>query len=246
MISFNYTSRIQGAVRLLVLLLVLRASLGIPREKRDTLFEKYQESLDVLSQGTGIGLSLCKNLVTLLNGQIFLDEEYDSGIAGLPGAAFVVQLKQPRLPADSVLDETEQTASLQHSDGTPTVTRSTSDSEHRSDLPEKLSVLFVDDDNVLRKLFVRGVRKAAPSWEVAEAASGEAALQLVETDEFDIIFMDQVRCVVCFRFAFSFSYRIRKLSTWRVPKNSCWGPRLCTSFEDAASTAQYADSRPTT
>jgi signal transduction histidine kinase len=33
---------------------------GIPIEKRGALFEKFQSSLDVLSQGTGIGLSLVR------------------------------------------------------------------------------------------------------------------------------------------------------------------------------------------
>ena len=60
-----------------------------------------------------------------------------------------------------------------------------------SQVPENLSILFVDDDNVLQKLFARAVKKAAPSWTIAEAASGEAALQLVETSKYDLIFMDQ-------------------------------------------------------
>ena len=60
-----------------------------------------------------------------------------------------------------------------------------------SQLPENLSVLFCDDDNTLRKLFSRALKKVAPSWTIGEAASGEAALQLVETQKFDLIFMDQ-------------------------------------------------------
>jgi len=65
---------------------------GITEEMRGRLFEKYQTSLDRLSQGTGIGLSLCKNLVSLLNGDIELDETYHSGIPGQPGAKFVIRL----------------------------------------------------------------------------------------------------------------------------------------------------------
>ena len=59
-------------------------------------------------------------------------------------------------------------------------------------LPPSLSVLFVDDDPILRKLLVRGVRAIAPDWGIQEAASGEAALRLVEeSSPFDLIFMDQ-------------------------------------------------------
>lgn len=52
------------------------------------------------------------------------------------------------------------------------------------------SVLFVDDDPILRKLFSRTVRTVAPEWTIREAANGETALQLVETENFDLIFMD--------------------------------------------------------
>jgi signal transduction histidine kinase len=39
---------------------------GIPQHKRSSLFTKFQESLDVLNQGTGIGLALCKKLSVLM------------------------------------------------------------------------------------------------------------------------------------------------------------------------------------
>lgn len=39
---------------------------GIPLHKRNALFNKFQESLDVLNQGTGIGLALCKKLSVLM------------------------------------------------------------------------------------------------------------------------------------------------------------------------------------
>jgi signal transduction histidine kinase len=56
---------------------------GIPLEKQDRLFEKFQESLE------GVGLCVCRNLVDLMKGDIWLDKTYDSGIEGCPGARFV-------------------------------------------------------------------------------------------------------------------------------------------------------------
>jgi two-component system response regulator ResD len=58
-------------------------------------------------------------------------------------------------------------------------------------LPDKLSVLFVDDDCVLRKPFTRSLRRIAPEWNLTEASNGETALRLVGSQEFDLIFMDQ-------------------------------------------------------
>jgi CheY-like chemotaxis protein len=58
-------------------------------------------------------------------------------------------------------------------------------------LPDRLSVLFVDDDAIQRKLFARKIKTLAPGWTVREAANGETALLLAEQQSFDVIFMDQ-------------------------------------------------------
>lgn len=68
---------------------------------------------------------------------------------------------------------------------------------NREDLPSYLDVLFVDDETILRKLFVRLVKKAAPTWNVTEANSGERVLQLIQEKHFDIIFIDQYMPCQC-------------------------------------------------
>jgi signal transduction histidine kinase/CheY-like chemotaxis protein len=164
---------------------------GIPVEKRGALFEKFQSSLDVLSQGTGLGLSLCENLTHLLNGDIWLDETYDSGVNDSPGARFVIRLKTPPLSSDDILQSSkygtrnENGEFVDQNDGSDKV------STKPIELPENLSVLFVDDDRILRKLFSRSVAKAAPTWKIQEAANGETALRLADSEPYDLIFMDQ-------------------------------------------------------
>lgn len=79
---------------------------GIPEEKRKQLFQKFQDSLDSLHQGTGIGLSLCKLLTDLMGGEIYIDDTYDSGISGQPGTRFVVDLNiSPIKWDDDALDK---------------------------------------------------------------------------------------------------------------------------------------------
>lgn len=166
---------------------------GIPAEKQQRLFIKYQESLDVLNEGTGIGLHLCKNLVGLMNGRIYFDEEYDSGIAGHPGTRFVVDLQVGPTNAPMLIipdkerkyDEINQSGATREKYGLNDAMNVVP-----MELPENLKVLFVDDDQVLRKLFVRSLRLVAPGWTVREAASGESALRLVEESTFDLIFCD--------------------------------------------------------
>jgi CheY-like chemotaxis protein len=52
------------------------------------------------------------------------------------------------------------------------------------ELPENISVLFVDEDLALRMLFSRFVKKAAPTWKIQEAANGETVLKLARQGHF--------------------------------------------------------------
>jgi signal transduction histidine kinase/CheY-like chemotaxis protein len=179
---------------------------GIPESKRKILFSKFQESLDSLNQGTGIGLCLCKNLIGLMEGEMWLDETYLSGIENYPGARLVISLNVPPLELDSrYLDAYEASVKNESSGnefyprddgisdvGSENVSSQVESKEHETDyLPEKLSVLFVDDDLVLRKLFGRGIKRVQPGWDIHEASSGEAALALAASQHFDLIFVDQ-------------------------------------------------------
>ena len=197
---------------------------GISDEKKKELFIKYQQSLDLLSQGTGIGLNLSKKLMKTLNGDLYLDDSYLSGIEGYPGACFVVDLNVAPLDIESAIFTPSSTHCNNQPpkasdnfpdvesglfrvtkvdscmDGICEIPKCSSASkklltpaspELTCQLPSDLSILFVDDDVVLRKLFVRGIKKVDPSWKIQEASSGETALRLCEVEMFDLIFMDQ-------------------------------------------------------
>lgn len=211
---------------------------GVPLSKRSELFTKYQVSLDRLNQGTGLGLNLSKKLMLSMKGNVWLDESYDSGIEGCPGACFVIQLNKVPFDVESALpvsniesdnnfpgikladEETVENGAVTNQDppliaaahpphtsislDIPSIPNSGSlalpQQPPQPDailentapaLPDDITVLFVDDDAVLRKLFVRGIKKVAPNWKIQQASSGEAALQLCDSNTFDVIFMDQ-------------------------------------------------------
>lgn len=193
---------------------------GIPGDMRRLLFEKYHTSLDVVSQGNGIGLSLCKNLVHLLKGDISFDEAYNSGISGQIGARFVVRLNTPAIieihsnasPADGTTpaDVSTKFEKGQEERGDTVPVLPPTHIDPPTSLPDILSVLLVDDDAILRKLFIRSIRRVCPNWTIQGAASGEEALRLMSlTDQhqqngndveqgarqrhcsFDLVFMDQ-------------------------------------------------------
>ncbi|CAB9507949.1 respiration control sensor protein ArcB [Seminavis robusta] len=241
---------------------------GIPKEKRKTIFDKYQESLDLLSQGTGVGLCLCKKLMHLMDGDIWLDQDYHSSLKGLPGARFVVEVNAAPLDIDTavsktmrkdddtfatmaettrasvegtampgvrLLDDSIRISEMQDSkSSSPASSEVEGEADSKSTpvlpaapmvppsepslapssstiqpsplvsspsdkppaaapqglLPQGLSVLFTDDDAMLRKLFVRATKRAVPSWCIEEASCGETALEMCASKSYDLIFMD--------------------------------------------------------
>lgn len=148
---------------------------GIPVEKRERLFAKFQESLDSLNQGTGIGLSLCKSLSEVMGADLFLDEGFDSGVPDFPGTRFTLRMNKPPLVVD-----------LPEQKGPDECT-----AELSVNLPLDLSVLFVDDDTIVRKMFSRTIQRVAPTWDIHEASNGETAIRIAEKSQFDLIFIDQ-------------------------------------------------------
>jgi CheY-like chemotaxis protein len=124
-----------------------------------------------------------------MEGEISLDDNYDSGVPGYPGSRFVVNLKQPPIDPKALHDYHLRDGTVKDHTG---ATGALSDEEEsvERELPESLCVLFVDDDPILRKLFSRTIRTVVPGWKIKEAANGESALHLVENEHFDLIFMD--------------------------------------------------------
>lgn len=56
--------------------------------------------------------------------------------------------------------------------------------------PEKLRVLIIDDDPVLKRVLSMGMRKRG--YDVAMASNGEEAMTLVKTSAFDAILVDMM------------------------------------------------------
>jgi K+-sensing histidine kinase KdpD len=70
-----------------VLIKVLGLGMGVPAHMRARLFDKSTVYLSHLN--TGVGLHLCHCIVKSMDGRIYLDESYESGVA-LTGACFAL------------------------------------------------------------------------------------------------------------------------------------------------------------
>ena len=136
-----------------------------------------------------------------MQGDIVLDEGYNSGIEGRPGARFSIFLNRRPLELEPFVETAPPEACpvspmlspLLSPTLTPSVSKDDDMTEYDEDrgLPEVCSVLFVDDDTLLRRLFARSLKKVKPTWKVEQASNGETALELVANSHYDIIFMDR-------------------------------------------------------
>lgn len=66
-----------------VFVAVADTAAGIPPEKHGYVFERFTK-LDPFSQGNGLGLYLCRLIVTHLHGEIYIDSGYTAGRASSP------------------------------------------------------------------------------------------------------------------------------------------------------------------
>lgn len=129
-----------------------------------------------------------------MGGRISLDDDYDSGIPGFPGTRFVVDLQCAPLDQQPLLLTEEAALSNKSKNGSKRTIDDASSGAFSvaALLPETLSVLFVDDDAILRRLFGRSIKSVVPGWTVREASNGETAIRLCQDNDahFDLIFVD--------------------------------------------------------
>lgn len=137
--------------------------IGIPRDKYGDVFEKFiQENAAITRKygGSGLGLSITKNLVKIMNSEIKLNSEV--GI----GSKFYFNLELQK--SDKLLTEKQE----------PIID---------TDLSE-ITILFVEDNNINIMLTKKFFEKWGVKYVVAE--NGLIAVNKYKEQKFDIILMD--------------------------------------------------------
>jgi PAS domain S-box-containing protein len=134
---------------------------GIPNENRSKLFQPFFTTKGV-GVGTGLGLAMCKKIVSDLGGTI--DFESKLGV----GTSFFVRL--PCVP----------------SDWTATHDRTTNNAAETPPLGGR--ILVIDDEEGIRNAIVHMLSR---THSILTAASGEEAKRILQTDlNFDVILCD--------------------------------------------------------
>ena len=157
--------------------------LGMSEAAIDKLFEAYTRfgEENHVTQGTGLGMSITKNLITMMNAEITVESEPDKG------TRFCVRI--PQLVADDAAIGKEIQKNLENL-RFETITQTDLAQFEREYMPYG-SVLVVDD--IESNLYVACGLLSPYGIKVETADSGFAALEKIEAGKvYDIIFMDQM------------------------------------------------------
>ena len=143
-------------------LIVKDSGIGIAEDRLETIFDAFQQlsSNRISNKGVGLGLSICKHLAELMNGNISVSSVKNTG------SEFCLSIELP------VAGETVKCAQ---------------ESSFNNNGPG-VEVLLVDDD-AINRLASSSLLKQR-EFRVTEACNGEEALALLDNKQFDLILMD--------------------------------------------------------
>lgn len=176
-----------------VLLTVRDTGIGIPKDKLDQIFERFAQAsraVDSSMKGSGIGLSLCRDIVELHHGEISVESRPGEG------AAFTVKLRLGN--AHFGMEQIDFTQAGSEADGHGHTHRNDFmvsdytpvDSQRRTDVePPKdaQKILLVEDNRELRIFMYNSL---IDTYHVVEADDGVEALEKIRSEQPDIIVTD--------------------------------------------------------
>lgn len=157
---------------------------GISKEKQKTLFQRFYEGdyRKYNTIGTGIGLSLTKDLVELHGGSICVESDVKQG------AEFIVTLpinrsyfKEEQIDEEAVLP-VQKTIVTNEEDTSADTAESTSAEKVKAH-----TILVVEDNEELLQLMTRLLHR---DYNVLTAENGQEAVTVVENEEVDLIVTD--------------------------------------------------------
>ncbi len=141
--------------------------IGIGKDNIEKVFEKFSQidsSAQKKYKGTGLGLALCKDLVTLLDGQINIESELDKGS--------LVRFSIPFQTANEI-----KSTSAEISENTADITAT-----------KKKLILLIEDDKELLYYYEKYLSKYNNRVECAE--DGNTGLEKIKSLHPDIVILD--------------------------------------------------------
>ncbi len=178
--SVTVTANIdKSSPRQQILFVIKDTGIGIPKDFQDKLFHKFSQadtSITRKNGGTGLGLTITKNLVDLMKGSISFDSSEKNG------TRFYVRIpvKPPvaLIPDKVNVSEYPPAEHLACQDTTPEVQAT-----------DSLSILIAEDHEINQMLIKKWLVKIGIQ-DITIVESGDLVLEAMEHKDFDVIFMD--------------------------------------------------------
>lgn len=150
--------------------------IGIKKEDMPKLFgefERIEEERNKNVEGTGLGMSITKQFLKLMDSKIEVESEYGKG------STFSFKIKQEIIDSTPVGDFSEKFAQ-----------RRKKYKQEEKAQPTGKKVLLVDDNNINRRIFAALLKNTGIG--VVEASSGNECINRVKEEKYDIIFLDHM------------------------------------------------------
>jgi CheY-like chemotaxis protein len=160
--------------------------IGMPPERQQDIylqFKRLTASYKGIYKGYGLGLSITKQLIDDLNGEIYVESQLGTGSK----FTFIVKLKK------ALLDEQLGSEDLLHSFTgknfiSPIESESVEDTNKDVLLPYKSHILVVEDSSMAAYIAMNMLSKMHCIVDIA--GTGNQAVELAEKKQYDLLFMD--------------------------------------------------------
>jgi hypothetical protein len=142
--------------------------IGIPKEKLNSIFESFTQAHSSDSRrfgGTGLGLTISKQLIELMGGALKVESEVGSG------SAFSFTLELPVGSAENLS------------------ARKNSEEEIDGSILNGLKILLADD-NEYNRVVATDTLKSKADVELVQVTNGREAVELLKQQDFDVVLMD--------------------------------------------------------
>ncbi len=158
--------------------------IGIPPNKLDIIFDSFSQvdgSIRRKYGGVGLGLSISKKLVELMDGRIWVESEVSRGSTFCFAVTLGLQQKAPLLISDR--EGVNGSYEIQEAKNTKSAEPNFSEKFRNN-----IRILLAEDDLTSQKLVTSILNKTG--YKVFVVSNGEAALETLERMRFDLIIMD--------------------------------------------------------
>lgn len=166
-VEFGYTLDQKNPQSPYIEFFVRDSGIGIPKEKHALIFERFRQADDTATRkygGTGLGLTIARNLTRLLGGEIWLESE--------PGKGTTFYLRLPLPSKQNTI--------------TPVAIQKTAAPASHKWLDKSILVVEDEESNfILMERFLKNT-----GVKITWARNGVEAIDLVKKERFDVVMMD--------------------------------------------------------